>query len=153
MPRNCFRGLLVPAAVALFISLTATSTAHAHAYVYGGNISLTFATPVAGSDFSDVVDNTSCNVIWEKPPGHPPLKVTVQTNLAPSQATATLWVKAINVSGGNSVGKIQLTIAAKPMVTGILAESGGCDLEYTAIAYLVDGPGTDVHTITFTMIE
>ena len=154
MRRNLFSSLLVPVTAVLLVSLAATSAGLAQSITLsGGNIQLTFATPAAGSDLSDVVDNTSCSLSWSKPSGPPALKITVQGNIPPASANAALTVSAINTSGGSSTGIVELTVAAKPLVTGLVLTSGGCDLEYTASANLSDGTGNDVHTITFTITQ
>jgi hypothetical protein len=113
----------------------------------GGNLSLTFLTPAAGSDLSDVVDNTSCALDWSNGPGS--YHITAQTNVA--SPTATLRVRAINVFRGTSSGVVTLSTTAQNFVVSISQGMGNCDLEYTASASLTDGPATDVHTVTFTM--
>ena len=152
MNRNCFGSLLVAAAASLLISLAATSTGLAQSVsISGGDLNLTFAAPVPGSDFSDVVDNTSCGLSWNRPSGPGNTKITARTNL--SSSTATLVVEAINVSGGSSIGPATLSTSAQTLLSGLAPGDGSCDLEYTASASLTDGTATDVHMVTFTLTD
>ena len=137
--------------VVMLLSLVAVSAGLAQSIsISGGNISLTFSTPVAGSDFSDVV-NSSCSLDWNRPSGPGNIRITARTNV--SNPTATLTVEAINVSGGQSSGIITLTNSSQNLVSGLAPGDGGCDLEYTASASLTDGTATDAHMVTFTLTD
>ena len=113
----------------------------------GGNVGLTFASPVPGQDFSDVIDDTSCDLEWSNGPGT--FMITVATNN--SSPTASLVFHALNVTKGTSSGDVHLSTTSMNFVTAIPQGMGNCDLEYTASVSLTDGAGTDVHTVTYTM--
>lgn len=117
--------------------------------ISGGNLTLTFDTPSAGSDFSDVTDNSSCSLSWNRPAGPGNTKIKVSTNL--SSPTATLQVAALNISGGTTTGTVTLSTSAQTLISGLSPGDGGCDLEYTASVSCSDGSATDVHTVTFTI--
>lgn len=116
----------------------------------GGNINLTFSAPTAGSDLDDVVDNTSCDLVWNRPSGPGTYRITVQSTL--DSPRAQLTVRALNVDRGTSSGQVILRNFAINLVTNILVGDGGCDLEFTASVSLTDGIGTDVHTVTYTYV-
>ena len=135
----------VAAAVLLILLATAASGSAQTISLSGGNISLTFATPAAGSDLADVVDNTSCSLTWTPGTGNP--KITVKSNIG--APWVTLKVEAINISGGTSTGVVTISNAPQNLISNL--SNGSCDLEYTASASLSDGAGTEVYTITYTV--
>ena len=152
MNRNSSRTLLILFVGTLLLSFSAPPQCLAQTVsVNGGNISLTFSAPTPGSDFSDVVDNTSCSLSWNRPSGQGNNKITARSNVA--QPTAYLTVEAINVSGANSSGVVPLATTAYDLVSGMAPGDGSCDLEYTASASLTDGTATDAHMVTFTITD
>ena len=117
--------------------------------ITGGNITLTINTATAGSQPTDAVDNTTCDLAWST--NQSSKKITVQTSLG--SPTFALKVAAQNVSGGTAGSEVTVSTSAQDFVSSISTTVGSCDLQYTASATLSDGTGSDVHTITYTMTD
>ncbi len=147
--KHFLQSWILAAISGLLLALVATSGLGQDVSLSGGNLSLTFVTPTAGSDFADVVDSGTCSLSWTKPRGPGYTQISVQTNI--NNPTATLSVLATNVSGGQSSGSITLNTSGQTLVRSLQMGSGGCDLEYTASVSLTDGTATEVHTVTFTI--
>ena len=128
-------------------TVTVTIPAIDEVAITGGNLTLTFVVPAAGSDPADVSDVATCDLAWSTNTASQ--KITVATNIA--SPVATLKVTAGSVTGGTSGGQITLSTTAVDFVTGVALGSGGCDLEYVASATSADAAGSEVHTVTFTL--
>ena len=117
--------------------------------VDGGNLVLTYVAPIAGSNFSAVSDNTTCDLSWST--NTAAQKIIVETNLA--APTADLKVTAQNVTGGTPCSQVTLSTTAADLVTGIVVGTGGCDLSYITEDNLSAGTtaGSDVHTVIYTI--
>jgi len=113
----------------------------------GGNLTLTFVAPTAGSDPADVSDTTTCDLNWSN--NQASQKITVVSNVA--SPVATLKVTAGTVTGGTSGGQLTLSTTAQDFVTAVSAGTGTCDLEYVASATAGLTAGSDVHTVTYTI--
>ena len=117
--------------------------------ISGGNITLTINSATAGSNPDDVVDNSTCDLAWTT--NQLSKKVTVATsNGAPN---FTLKVVAQNVVGGVAAAEVTLSTIAADFVTGVAMTVGNCDLQYTASATAAQGPGSDMHTVTYTITD
>ena len=116
--------------------------------IVGGNLTLTFVAPTGGSDFSDVSDNTTCDLDWST--NTTSQKITVASNIATPEAA--LYVNAGSATGGTSAGEVTLGTTAADFVTGVSVGSGSCDLHYRASATLAGSTaGSEVHTVTYTI--
>jgi len=66
----------------------------------------------------------------------------------------TLKVQTTGVTDGTSAGQLTITNSAQNIVTGIpVTASGSGTLSYTASATAAQGTGSDIHTITFTIVS
>ena len=117
--------------------------------IVGGNITLTISTATAGSNPNNASDSTTCDLNWTT--NESDKKITVATNLAVQKFT--LKVVAQNVAGGTAAAQVTITDTAADLVTAITTTLGTCDLSYTAIATAAEGTGSDVHTVTYTLID
>jgi hypothetical protein len=117
--------------------------------ITGGNITLTINSASAGSQPTDAVDNSTCDLAWST--NQSSKKITVQSNLG--TPTFSLKVVAQNVTGGTAGSEVTVSTSAQDFVSSISTTVGSCDLQYTASATLGDGTGSDVHTITYTMTD
>lgn len=116
--------------------------------VTGGGIILTID-PV---DFQ-AADST-CSLDWAT--NETNKKVTVATTVGVPPQLFGLTVEATGiVGGGASSGVVTLShgAAALDLVTGVSTEIGGCTLSYEASADPAQGPGNDIHTVTYTLID
>ena len=115
--------------------------------ISGGNLTLTFIVPTAGSDPSDVSDATTCDLAWST--NEASQKITVASNIA--SPVASLKVTATGVTGGTAAAQVTLTTTTTDFVTGIALGTGGCDLSYTASCTAGQTAGSEVHTVTYTI--
>ncbi len=126
--------------------------------VTGGDIVLTISTAVAGADLDSVTNEVSGLSCWTNPQTY---KITARTNLAAPLFTLRVLVKNVQTGGGGSGGTAQsqiiLSTTDQDVVVGVtrgtLANPHTCTLEYTASATVVQGTGSDVHTITYTIVK
>ncbi len=116
--------------------------------ISGGDIVLTIASAVQGQD-PDPVSNSDASLNWTT--NESDKKIVVETDLA--APLFDLSVEASNISGGTAAGSVAISTTAQDFVTGISLTSGDCSLLYTAEAEAADGTGTDVHNITYTLID
>ena len=130
-------------------TVTVTVTAINELAITGGNITLTINTAVAGSEPSDAVDNTTCDLDWTT--NEASKKITIVSNLSLAAQSFTLLAVAQNVTGGTAASEVTVDDSADDFVTGVATTTGGCDLQYTGQALIADGTGSDVHTITYTL--
>ena len=117
--------------------------------ITGGNITLTINSATAGSQPTDDVDNTTCDLAWST--NQSSKKITVQTSLG--SPNFNLKVIAQSVTGGTAGSEVTVGTSAQDFVSSISTTVGSCDLQYTASATLSDGTGSDIHTITYTMTD
>lgn len=119
--------------------------------VRGGNVILTLVSATAGQEPDPLVNQVAGALKYRKGQADPPQKITVETNVG--SPLFTLKVEAVNVRVGISTGELTLATTAQDLITNI-SRSGGksCDLRYTLVALVSDGTGTDVHTVTYTMM-
>lgn len=117
--------------------------------ISGGNITLTINSATAGSQPTDAVDNSTCDLAWST--NQSSKKITVQTSLG--SPNFSLKVAAQNVTGGTAGSEVTIGTSAQDFVSSISTTVGSCDLQYTASATLSDGTGSDVHTITYTLSD
>ena len=125
--------------------------------VLNGDASLTISTATAGME-PDADTDESCQLQWSTLLTDPTQKITAQTNIA--SPNFTLKVQAVSVSAGDgtSAGQITLSTSAQDVVVSIPADiapgdPGTCTLRYTASANASDGTGSDVHTVTYTILD
>lgn len=111
------------------------------------DVTLTINSATPGQDPDPVVDNATAELAWTTNASSK--KITVETDLA--APNYTLEVEAINQTAGTPAGKATLSTTAADFLTGVGKTAGTCDLEYTASATVSDDPGTEVHTVTYTM--
>ena len=146
-----FLGFFVP--IFGFITLSSVHVyAESSVWITGGNITLTISTATAGSE-PDSVTNNTCSLDWSTNENNK--KITVETDIA--SPTFTLKVEAVNISGtgnkvGTAVGEITLSITPQDFIERISEATASCTLKYTASATAAQGTGSDVHTITYTIL-
>jgi hypothetical protein len=120
--------------------------------VTGGDITLTITPKLDGSDPDPVIDN-GCDLIWFSNRNNNK-RITVQSDIvAPAY---TLTVEASNISGTGAPGTAEPVVTlvggtAWDLITGVRRCLAQCDLIYTASATAADPPGTEVHTVTYTL--
>lgn len=118
----------------------------------GGDLTLTLDTLDAldASKFVAVSDS-STQLAWST--NGKDRKVTVSSDVASPRFGLT--VEAASLSGGGSAAPapvvLDAALGAQDLITGISAESAGCNLTYTASADVADGVGSEVHTVTYTL--
>jgi hypothetical protein len=130
-------------------TVTVTVSAINELDVTGGNITLTINTAIAGSNPTDAVDSTTCDLDWTT--NEASKKITVVSNLSAATQKFTLKVLAQNVTGGTAASEVTIDDSADDFITGVATTVGGCDLRYTGSATAAEGTGSDVHTITYTL--
>jgi hypothetical protein len=128
-------------------TLCLRSSADPSLTVHGGGVSLTLNTVNnAGEDPAPMSDST-CSLEWVRDTC---VKITVRTALP--NPSFILTVEAIDVIGGDSTGEVTITETAQDLITD-LTDDGSCHLKYTGSAHAVDGVGTDVHVIIYTITD
>jgi len=118
--------------------------------ITGGDVTLTINAAVAGADPTNDTD-VSTTLAWTSNDTNTK-KITVATDINP---TYTLTVQATGAAGGTGQGAITLTLAAgaQDFVRDIAQTVGNCTLTYTASATAALGTGSDVHTVTYTLVD
>jgi len=128
--------------------------------ITGGDVTLTISTATAGQEPDPVTDVATGLRYYAAAPKH---TITVKTSL--SSQNFTLTVEAINIvtggDGGASGGTAQgvVTLSTTPQVFIIDIKKGTsevphtCTLKYTASVTVSQGTGSDVHTITYTIVK
>ena len=114
----------------------------------GGNITLTVNTATAGQEPDAAMDLTTCDLVWTT--NESTKKITIETDLGAPQFS--LLALAMNVTGGTAAPVVTVSTTAQDFVTGVTETVGSCDLGVGVIATAAQGTGTDVHTITYTLI-
>lgn len=125
--------------------------------VLNGDVELTISSATAGQQPNPVTDEV-CQLQWSTLVSDPTQKITVRTNLA--TPGFSLIVRAVNVSAGDgaAAGDISLSTTATDFIVDIPAgvpvgDPGTCTVRYTASSTASDGTGTDIHTVTFTIVN
>jgi len=117
---------------------------------------LTIDSATAGDEPDDAMDSTTCDLCWTTN-ATTTKKITVDTSLL--SPTYTLKVVAINITGvgtavGTAAAEVTLsTTGPNDFITSISQTTGICDLQYTASATAAQGIGSDVHTVTYTILD
>jgi len=128
-------------------------------YVTGGDITLTVIPASDGSPTS--VSNSGCDLYWITNSNRPK-KITVQTNLASPRYRLT--VEGQNVEelaadpksgkAGTPAGVVVLAgLTPRLFIDQIKRVFARCDLFYTATASTADLPGSETHTVTYTLLD
>ena len=128
--------------------------------IVGGDIALFAVPPLAGSV---TVTNASCDLYWGTNSNRPK-KITVQTDLATPRYQLTVEPANIReLSGNPKNGKPGEPANPQPILLAGLAPMdfidriqrvyAACDLVYTATIYTGDSPGTETHTVTYTLTD
>jgi hypothetical protein len=128
-------------------TVTVTVSAINEVSIAGGAVVITISSATPGADPDDVTDNTTADLDWTT--NEASRKITVQTDLV--SPVYGLTTQAQGVTGGVSAGVIAVSTSPQDFVTGISATTGSCDLSYTGSATAGDAPGSEVHTITYTI--
>jgi hypothetical protein len=125
--------------------------------VLNGDVELTISSATAGQQPNPVTDEV-CQLQWSTLVSDPTQKITVRTNLA--TPGFSLIVRAVNVSAGDgaAAGDISLSTTATDFIVDIPAgvpvgDPGTCTVRYTASSTASDGTGSDIHTVTFTIVN
>ena len=114
----------------------------------GGDVYLLIHTATAGED-PDPATDASASLRWTTNEANK--KIVVATdNAAPK---FRLFVEAGSVSGGAGAGQLELSTAPQDFVSGISLTVGAAQLQYEARALAADGTGTDVHNVTYTLVD
>ena len=154
------RKILILILLFSFIAIFANKVYCQGVEITGGDVTLTISTATAGQEPDSVTDEATGLRYYATAPKH---KITVKTSL--SSQNFTLTVEAINIvtggDGGASGGTAQgvVTLSTTPRVFIIDIKKGTsevphtCTLKYTASATVSQGTGSDVHTITYTIVK
>jgi len=129
-------------------TVTVTVNAINEIAIVGGNISMTINTATAGDDPNNDVDATT-GLLWTS--NETGKKATIQTDLA--APSFTLKAVATGVSGGSAASEVTLTTTAQDFITGIATTTGSGTIQYTSVATSAQGTGSDIHTITITIVD
>jgi hypothetical protein len=100
-----------------------------------------------GRDLMTVMDQTS-SILWGT--NSSSRKVTADTDLAVPQFE--LRLVALSPTRGTPAPEFALTTIPQDLLLDIGRSLGTSLLRYTGVAYASQGTGTDVHTITFTIV-
>ncbi len=111
------------------------------------NLSIATANVIAGQDQMSVSDQSS-SLIWGVNSGAQ--KITAVSTIGSPKYTLKLMV--VGPTQGMAAPEATLTLAASDILMNIGRSSGSCALRYTGIALASQGPGSDAHTITFTIV-
>lgn len=118
--------------------------------VVGSSVSLVTSSAVAGHAPNDAEDTLS-ELAWSNITSVS--KITVTTQAIGQRFSLT--VEALSIQNGTGQGTISLVdgMFATDFVRDIKATpgNGSCTLRYRATATTAQGPGTDLHTVTFTL--
>ena len=129
-------------------TVTVTVNAINEIAVTGGNILLTINSATAGSEPNNTVDATTGLQWTSNATGK---KITIGTDLAAPEFV--LKALATGVTGGTAATEVTVSNVAQDYVTGVSTTTGSGTTRYTASASAAGGTGSDVHTITFTIVD
>lgn len=133
--------------------------AAANVEITGGNVGLTISTASAGEEPDPSTDDITGLLYYAT--AAVSYKITVKTDLVSPQFTLKVLAKNIQTGGSGSGGSAQTQVTInttdqeliRDILKGKLSAPHSCDLEYNASASVSQGTGSDVHTITYTIIE
>jgi len=100
-----------------------------------------------GRDLMTVTDQSS-SIIWGT--NGSSRKITASTDLA--TPTFELRLVALSPTRGTPTPEFTLSIVPRDLLLDVGRSLGTSALQYTGVAYASQGTGTDVHTITFTIV-
>lgn len=159
------RKLIILILLFSFIAIFANKVYCQGVEITGGDVTLTISTATAGQEPDPVTDEVTGLRYYAIAPTQKH-KITVKTSL--SSQNFTLTVEAINIvtgggggasgaSGGTAQGVVTLSTTPQDFIRdiekGTLGVSHTCTLKYTASATVSQGTGSDVHTITYTIVR
>lgn len=129
-------------------TVTVQVSAITYLQISSGTINLTIdgTNAVAGQDMMSAT-NTSTNLLWGI--NSSLKKITVQTSLGGPKFTLKVFAGA--PSQGMAAAEVTLSTIPTDFLLNVGRSKGTCVLQYTAVALASQGPGTDAHTITFTV--
>jgi hypothetical protein len=154
-------GTLKATFLALALLLIAVTPFHeasgADISVLNGDVNLSISSAIAGQEPSSVMNETRL-LQWSTLALDPTKKITAQTNLGSPQFLLTARAVNITAGDGTAVGEVVLTTSPSDFVVDIPAgipagDPATCTLRYTASTAASDGTGTDLHTVTYTIID
>ncbi len=102
---------------------------------------------LVGRDLMTITDQSS-SLLWGTNGGS--RKITAGTSLASPKFELRLF--ASNSSRGTPSPEFALSTIPQDLLLDIGRSLGSCVLRYTGIAYASQGTGTDIHTISFTIV-
>ena len=163
---SCKRGIKLKRKLIIIIllfSFVAMFVNKAHSQgvgITGGDVTLIISTATAGQEPDPVTDEVTGLRYYATAPRH---KITVKTSLSSQKFTLTVEARNIvtggdgGASGGTAQGVVTLNTTPQDFIRdikkGTLAEPHTCTLKYTASATVSQGTGSDVHTITYTIVK
>ncbi|MFZ5432870.1 MAG: hypothetical protein ACOZB3_03760 [Calditrichota bacterium] len=123
----------------------------------GGDVSMTISAAVAGQQPTGVTDETT-QLQWVTLISDPTKKIVAQSNLGTPNFTLSVTAVSISAGDGSSAGIVTLGSTPTDLIVDIPADvpagdPGTCTLRYAASAVAGDGSGSDVHTVTFTIMD
>jgi hypothetical protein len=141
-------GREVPAATSDNHTVTVTVNAINEISIAGGSLTLTINSATAGVDPNNDIDATT-GLLWTS--NEAGKKATIQTDLA--APVFTLKALATGVSGGTAAAELTVSTTAQDFITGIATTTGSGTIQYTGVATSAQGTGSDIHTITITIVD
>lgn len=116
--------------------------------ITGGSVTLTINSATAGADPNNDIDATT-GLLWTS--NESDKKATIQSDLAgPNFA---LKAVATGVTGGSAASEVTISTTAQDFITGISTTIGSGTIQYTGMATSAQGTGSDIHTITITIVD
>ncbi len=129
-------------------TVTVTVNAINEIAITGGSVTLTINSATAGVDPNNDVDATT-GLLWTS--NQIGKKATIQSDLAgPNFA---LKAVATGVTGGTAASEVTVSTTAQDFITGIATTTGSGTIQYTGVATSAEGTGSDIHTITITIVD
>ena len=129
-------------------TVTVTVNAINEIAITGGSVTLTINSATAGVDPTNDVDATT-GLLWTS--NQTGKKATIQSDLA--GPTFTLKAVATGVMGGTAASEVTVSTTAQDFITGIATTTGSGSIQYTGVATSAEGTGSDIHTITITIVD
>ncbi len=129
-------------------TVTVTVNAINEIAITGGSVTLTINSATAGVDPNNDVDATT-GLLWTS--NQTGKKATIQSDLA--GPNFTLKAVATGVTGGTAASEVTVSTTAQDFITGIATTTGSGTIQYTGMATSAEGTGSDIHTITITIVD
>ncbi len=111
------------------------------------NLNISTANAVAGQDQMTTSDQTT-TLLWGT--NSSAQKITAATSLVAPQFA--LKLVAVSPTAGTAAPEMTLSSTSSDLLLNIGRNSGSCLLRYTGVALASQGTGTDIHTITLTIL-